>query len=110
MGAYEGKVRGRCEGTVLEGRAGLAVALALGVAALAFMALEWFLLPDQVVVQFGISGEHYGPKAVVVLITAALGVGGAAWLGVSRAKTGLLLSAVGSGLALVTLAINLVLF
>ena len=110
MGAYEGKARGRCEGTVLEGRAGLAVALALGVAALAFMALEWFLLPDQVVVQFGLSGEHYGPKAVVVLITAALGVGGAAWLGVSRAKTGLLLSAVGSGLALVTLAINLVLF
>lgn len=97
-------------GTVLEGRAGLAVALVLGVAALALMAAEWVLLPEQVVVQFGVTGEHYGPKAVIVLVTAALGLGGAGWLGATRAKAGLLLAAVGVGLAIVTLAVNLVLY
>ena len=82
----------------------------LAVIAAAMAAAEWFLLPDQVIVQFGVSGEHYGPKAVIVLATAALGLGGAAWLAAARAKTGLLLSVVGAAVGVVTLAINLVLF
>ena len=96
-------------GTVLEGRAGVVVAAVLAVIAAAMAAAEWFLLPDQVIVQFGVSGEHYGPKAVIVLAT-ALGLGGAAWLAAARAKTGLLLSVVGAAVGVVTLAINLVLF
>lgn len=99
----------RYEGTILEGRAGLAVAAALGAAAMALAALQWVLLPDQVVVQFGMDGEHYGSKVVIVLATAVLGLGGAAWLAASRAKTGLLVGAIGLALAIMTLVINLVL-
>ena len=98
----------RYEGTVLEGRAGLVVAAVLGAAAVALAALQWVLLPDQVVVQFGMDGEHYGSKIVIVIATAALGLGGAAWLAASRAKTGLLVSAIGLALAIMTLVINFV--
>ncbi len=105
-----GSGAGRNGGTVLEGRAGVVVAAVLAVIAAAMAAAEWFLLPDQVIVQFGVSGEHYGPKAVIVLATATLGLGGAAWLAAARAKTGLLLSVVGAAVGVVTLVINLVLF
>ena len=46
----------------------------------------------------------------IVLATAALGLGGAAWLPAACAKTGLLLSVVGAAVGVVTLVINLVLF
>lgn len=105
-----GTVRDRSGGRVLEGRAGLVVAAVLAVATIAFAVAEWTLLPDQVIVQFGISGEHYGPKTVIVLITAALGLGGAGWLAAARAKTGLLLGVIGLAVAAVTLVINLVLY
>lgn len=105
-----GSMRDRSGGRVLEGRAGVAVAAVLAVVVIALVVAEWLLLPDQVIVQFGISGEHYGPKPVIVLITAALGLGGAAWLAAARAKTGLLLSVIGLAVAAVTLVINLVLF
>lgn len=101
---------GRSGGRILEGRAGLAVAAVLAVVAVACAVAEWLLLPDQVIVQFGVSGEHYGPKWLVVLVSAALGLGGAAWLAAARAKTGLLLAVIGPAVAVVTLAINLVLF
>ena len=106
----DGAVRDRSGGKVLEGRAGLVVAAVLAVAAVALAAVEWVLLPDQVVVQFGISGEHYGPKTVIVLVTAALGLGGAGWLAAARAQTGLLLGVIGLAVAVVTLVINLVLY
>lgn len=105
-----GAVRDRSGGRVLEGRAGLVVAAVLALATIALAVAEWTLLPDQVVVQFGISGEHYGPKPVIVLITAVLGLGGAGWLAAARAKTGLLLGVIGLAVAAVTLVINLVLF
>ena len=82
----------------------------LAVVVIALVFAEWLLLPDQVIVQFGISGEHYGPKPVIVLVTATLGLGGAAWLAATRAKTGLLLSVIGLAVAVVTLVINLMLF
>ena len=98
-------------GTVLEGRAGVAGGRGAGRdRRRPWRRRKWFLLPDQVIVQFGVSGEHYGPKAVIVLATAALGLGGAAWLAAARAKTGLLLSVVGAAVGVVTLVINLVLF
>lgn len=105
-----GTVRDHSGGKVLEGRAGLVVAAVLAVATIALAVAEWILLPDQVIVQFGISGEHYGPKTVIVLITAALGLGGAGWLASARAKTGLLLGVIGLAMAAVTLVINLVLY
>ena len=70
-----GSMRDRGGGRVLEGRAGLAVAAVLAVVVIALVFAEWLLLPDQVIVQFGISGEHYGPKPVIVLVTATLGLG-----------------------------------
>lgn len=105
-----GAVRDHSGGKVLEGRAGLAAAAVLALAAIAFVVAEWILLPDQVIVQFGISGEHYGPKPIVMLITAALGLGGAGWLAAARAKTGLFLGVIGLAVAAVTLVINLALY
>lgn len=105
-----GTVRDHSGGRVLEGRVGLAVAAVLALATIALAVAEWILLPDQVIVQFGISGEHYGPKPLIVLITAALGLGGAGWMAAARAKTGLLLAVIGLAVAVVTLVINLVLF
>lgn len=99
----------RYEGTIFEGRTGLIVAAVLSVAAVVLTVLQWVLLPDQVVVQFGMDGEHYGSKLVIVVVTAALGLGGAAWLAASRAKTGLLVSAIGLALAVMTIVINLML-
>ena len=94
---------------VLEDRRGLVVAAVLAVLTAALVAAEWFLLPDEVVVQFGSSGAHYGSKTVMALVSAGLGLGGAGWLAYTRLKIGLLLSVVGVGLAAVVLFVNLAL-
>lgn len=98
----------RYEGTILEGRAGLATAIALGVAAVVLAALQWVLLPDQVAMQFGLNGQvnTWAPKWFPVLVTAGLGLIGAAWFGVSRQKAGLLIAVIGVGVGLIDLVVN----
>lgn len=98
----------RYEGTILEGRAGLVVAVALGVAAAVLAALQWMLLPDQVAMQFGLNGQvnTWAPKWFPVAATAALGLVGAVWFGASRQKVGLLVAAIGVGAGVISLVMN----
>ncbi len=101
-------MRERNKGKVLEGTSGLAVAVALGVAAVALAALQWFLLPDQVVTHFGVNGQANGwsPKWFLVLLSTGLGLFGAAWFGASREKPGLLLAAIGVMVGALDLVVN----
>lgn len=100
---------GKLRGTVLEGPKGAAVALALAALSLALAAAQWFLLPDQVLAHTAgfIQGASYMPKWEPLVISTALGVGGAAWLGATRAKTGLALGALGVVVAVVLLGMNM---
>ncbi|WP_172623418.1 DUF1648 domain-containing protein [Arabiibacter massiliensis] len=106
------KSMSRYEGTALEGRSGLAVAIVLGVAAAALAALQWVLLPDQVAMQFGLNGQvnTWAPKWVPVLATAGLGLFGAVWFGASRQKLALLIAAIGMAIGVFGLVVNGVLF
>ena len=106
MGARENGTRNR--GTVLEGRSGLMVAIALGIAAVALAVAQWVLLPEQVATHFGIAGEVNGwsPKWFPVLLSAGLGLFGSVRLGVSREKLGLLLAGIGVLIGVIDLAVN----
>lgn len=106
MGARENGTRNR--GTVLEGRSGLMVTIALGIAAVALAIAQWVLLPEQVATHFGITGEVNGwsPKWFPVLLSAGLGLFGSVWLGVSREKLGLLLAGIGLLIGVIDLAVN----
>ena len=106
MGARENGTRNR--GTVLEGRSGLMVAIALGIAAVALAIAQWVLLPEQVATHFGITGDVNGwsPKWFPVLLSAGLGLFGSVWLGVSREKLGLLLAGIGLLIGVIDLAVN----
>ncbi len=106
MGARENGTRNR--GTVLEGRSGLMVTIALGIAAVALAIAQWVLLPEQVATHFGITGEVNGwsPKWFPVLLSAGLGLFGSVWLGVSREKLGLLLAGIGVLIGVIDLAVN----
>ena len=106
MGARENGTRNR--GTVLEGRSGLMVAIALGIAAVALAIAQWVLLPEQVATHFGITGDVNGwsPKWFPVLLSAGLGLFGSVWLGVSREKLGLLLAGIGVLIGVIDLAVN----
>ena len=106
MGARENGTRNR--GTVLEGRSGLMVTIALGIAAVALAIAQWVLLPEQVATHFGITGDVNGwsPKWFPVLLSAGLGLFGSVWLGVSREKLGLLLAGIGVLIGVIDLAVN----
>ena len=106
MGARENGTRNR--GTVLEGRSGLMVTIALGIAAVALAVAQWVLLPEQVATHFGITGDVNGwsPKWFPVLLSAGLGLFGSVWLGVSREKLGLLLAGIGVLIGVIDLAVN----
>ena len=106
MGARENGTRNR--GTVLEGRSGLMVTIALGIAAVALAIAQWVLLPEQVATHFGITGDVNGwsPKWFPVLLSAGLGLFGSVWLGVSREKLGLLLAGIGLLIGVIDLAVN----
>ena len=108
----ENVMRERNKGKVLEGKPGLAVAVALGVAAVALAALQWILLPDQVVTHFGVSGQANGwsPKWFLVLLSTGLGLFGAVWFGASREKLGLLLAAIGVVVGVFDLVVNGIVF
>lgn len=100
------------DGKVLEGRAGLVVAVALGVVTLVLAVLQWLLLPDQVVTHFGVTGEVNGwsPKWFPVLLSTGLGLIGSVWLGSSRGKTGLLLAVIGVVVGIIDLVVNVLVF
>ena len=93
---------------MLEGRSGLMVTIALGIAAVALAIAQWVLLPEQVATHFGITGEVNGwsPKWFPVLLSAGLGLFGSVWLGVSREKLGLLLAGIGVLIGVIDLAVN----
>ena len=103
MGARENGTRNR--GTVLEGRSGLMVTIALGIAAVALAIAQWVLLPEQVATHFGITSPVM-PKWFPVLLSAGLGLFGSVWLGVSREKLGLLLAGIGVLIGVIDLAVN----
>ena len=112
MDGYGEKTTRRNGGKVLEGRAGLAVAVALGATSLVLAVLQWFLLPDQVVTHFGVTGEVNGwsPKWFPVLLSTGLGLFGSVWLGLSREKTGLLLAGIGVAVGIIDLVVNVFVF
>lgn len=73
--------------------------------------VSWFLLPDLVVTQFGMDGQpsNYMSKAMAILIPLAVaGIGGAFGLtsDEKRAKKGIILSAIGILVMIVSLVIN----
>lgn len=111
MGDYSEKTTRRA-GKVLEGRAGLVVAVVLGLATLVLAALQWLLLPDQVVTHFGVTGgvNGWSPKWFPVLLSTGLGLVGSVWLGGSREKTGLLLAVIGVAVGVIDLAVNVLVF
>lgn len=107
MEANEGNGRNARGGTVLEGKAGLVVAIVLAVVAVALAAVQWGILPDEVITHFNMTGSTTSsPKWVPVLLSAGLGLGGAGWLATARSKTGLVLSLVGVAIALMNLVVN----
>lgn len=102
----------RYEGTILEGSKGTALVVALAVAVVALAALQWFLLPDQVVTHFGVTGEVNGwsPKWFPVLLSTGLGLFGTVWFAASREKTGLLLAGIGVAVGIIDLVVNAFVF
>lgn len=82
----------------------IAVAIVLAV-------VSWFVLPDMVVTQFGMDGQpsNYMPKALAILIPLAVAaIGGAFGLtsDEKRAKKGIILSAIGVVVLIVSMIFN----
>lgn len=100
----------RYEGTVLEGSKGTAVAVALAIVVVALAAAQWFVLPEQVVMQMNFAGQpsSYAPKWFPLLLSTGMGLFGTGWFAVSRAKTGLLLAVIGAAAGVLILGMSAV--
>lgn len=96
-------------GTVLEGSEGLVVAALLAAVSLGLAAAQWFLLPDQVIShsQGFYQSASYMPKWMPLVISTALGVGGAAWFAGTRMKVALFVAALGLVVGAAILLMNM---
>ena len=71
----------RYDGTVLEGSKGMAVAAILATAVAALAVAQWVVLPEQVVMHVGLTGQAdgYAPKWLPLLASTGIGLFGTAW-------------------------------
>lgn len=95
-------------GTILEGSPGAVVAAVLAAAALGLAAAQWFLLPDQVMSHSPgfFQSASYMPKWMPLLLSTALGLGGAGWFAATRAKAGLFIAVLGLVIGVAILLMN----
>lgn len=98
----------RYEGKILEGPKGAVLAAVLAAVVVGLAVAQQLLLPEQVVMHVGLSGEANGwaPKWFPLLASAGLGLAGAAWFAASRAKAGLLVAVTGMAVGVLALVMT----
>ena len=92
----------------MEGPKGAAVAAILAAVVVALAIAQWIVLPDQVVMHVGLTGQAngYAPKWFPLVASIGIGLFGTCWFAVTRAKVGLLLGVIGAAVGALALVMT----